>query len=291
MIDFNSEYKARKKLIDEYIQKDLEFPESSYKTIHNAMNYSATAPGKRIRPVMLMAAYELFSDNKEIVLPFCAAIEYIHCYSLIHDDLPAMDNDDLRRGLPTCHKKFGEAEAILAGDALLTRAFYKMCEVLIPEARNAMSLIAKSAGAEGMIGGQVIDIENEGKRIPLQLLNELHALKTGALIRAALGAGAILGGADEENLEKLLKFGSLTGLAFQIKDDVLDAVSDSETLGKPTGSDEKNNKTTYLSYCSIKECEELIKELSSECIAIAESFGEKGQFLKEMTEFLLNRNK
>ena len=291
MIDFKKEYNRKKELIDDYIKNDLSFSESSYKTVQEAMMYSATAPGKRIRPVMLMAAYEIFGGEIEEILPCCAAIEYIHCYSLIHDDLPAMDNDDLRRGIPTCHKKFGEAEAILAGDALLTRAFLKMTEFKNPYTSDAVAMLARAAGSEGMIGGQIIDIESENKTISLQQLNELHALKTGALIRVALGIGAVLGGASENELSSLLKFGSYTGLAFQIKDDILDAVSDNETLGKPVGSDEKNNKTTYLSFCSIEECEELVKDLSANCIEIAESFGEKGEFLRELTYYLINREK
>lgn len=179
--------------------------------------------------------------------------------------------------------------AILAGDALLTKAFEKITEANHPNGQAAGYIIAKAAGSDGMIGGQTIDIENEGKKISLNLLNELHALKTGALIRASFMAGAVLAGADEETCTLLGEFGSMTGLAFQIKDDMLDVTSDEETLGKPIGSDEKNEKTTYLSYFSLEECENIIKDLSEKCNQIADKFGERGWFLKELTKYLLNR--
>ncbi len=291
MNSFETEYRQKKEIIEAYIKKDLSVSQTSYKKVTEAMNYAVLGDGKRLRPVMLTAAYELFGDASEKVLPFCAAIEYIHNYSLIHDDLPAMDNDDLRRGRATCHIKFGEATAILAGDALLTRAFEKMSECELFGAGRAMFVIAKAAGADGMIGGQTIDIENEGKKIPLKLLNELHALKTGALIRASFVAGAILAGAPDEDISRLGEFGSMTGLAFQIKDDILDAYSDEETLGKPIGSDEKNRKTTYLSHFSLEECEHIISDLANKCDDISSVYGEKGNFLKGMTKFLLKRKK
>lgn len=289
MNNFEREFAAKKQMIEEYMAEDFRDMNTSYKSVTDAARYAIEGKGKRIRPIMMMAAYELFSDDTKTILPFCAAMEYIHNYSLIHDDLPAMDNDDLRRGRPTCHKVYGEATAILAGDALLTRAFEKITSTNHEHALKAAYVIAKAAGEDGMIGGQVIDTENEGNKIPLKLLNELHALKTGALIRASYMTGAILAGADEETVNKLGQLGSMTGLAFQIKDDILDVTSDEETLGKPIGSDSKNNKTTYVSYFSVEECENLIKELSMKCNEIADEFGEKGEFIKSLTEYLMLR--
>lgn len=289
MLDFKEELTKKQKLIEEYMKEDFSGAKTSYQTVTDAAYYAVEGKGKRIRPVMMMAAYELFKEDTEEILPFCAAMEYIHNYSLIHDDLPAMDNDDLRRGRPTCHKVYGEAEAILAGDALLTKAFEKMASANHENGQAASYIIAKAAGSDGMIGGQIIDVENEGKKIPLKLLNELHALKTGALIRASFMAGAVLGGADEKTSNLLGEFGSMTGLAFQIKDDMLDVTSDEKTLGKPIGSDAKNEKTTYLSYFSLEECEDIIKDLSEKCNKIADEFGEKGWFLRELTNYLLNR--
>lgn len=289
MNSFEQEYKTKRDLIESYIKADFSNNDASYQKVIDASFYAVEGKGKRIRPVMMMAAYELFRSDTQAILPFCAAMEYIHNYSLIHDDLPAMDNDDLRRGRPTCHKVYGEATAILAGDALLTKAFEKMAFANHENGQAVAYIIAKAAGSDGMIGGQTIDVENEGRKIPLKLLNELHALKTGALIRASFMAGAVLGGADEKTAALLGEFGSMTGLAFQIKDDMLDVTSDVETLGKPIGSDAKNEKTTYLTYFSLEECEDIIKDLSLKCCEIADKFGEKGRFLKELTEYLLNR--
>lgn len=290
MESFEKELKRKQKLIEEYMLSDLDEENLSYSTVISAMKYSVSAGGKRIRPVLMMSICELFGKSCEEILPFAAGIEYIHTYSLIHDDLPSMDNDDLRRGLPTCHKKFSEAMAILAGDALLNYAYEKMLSSDISGGIKAVRYILNAAGKDGMIGGQVIDIENENNKISLELLNELHALKTGALIRAACVAGAVLGGASEEEVGLLGEFGSLIGMAFQVKDDILDKVSSTEELGKPVGSDEKNNKTTYLSYFGIDECENIVKELTERANEILDKF-ENNEFLKELTNYLIVRNK
>ncbi len=291
MTDFLKELENKKRIIEEYMENDLDGSGLSYETVVSAMKYSLSAGGKRIRPILMMSTYSLFKDDYETILPFMSAIEYIHTYSLIHDDLPSMDNDDLRRGMPTCHKKYSEAMAILAGDALLNYAFEKMLDCDIPNSFEAARYISKASGKDGMIGGQVIDIENENKNIPLELLNELHALKTGALIRSACAAGGILGGGTKEEIESLAELGSLIGLAFQIKDDILDKISDEETLGKPIGSDEKNNKTTYLTYFDISECEKIVCNLTDQAEKILDSFGEKGAFLKALVSYLSSRNK
>lgn len=291
MTEFLKELENRKKIIEEYMEKDLSEGGLSYNTVISAMKYSLSAGGKRIRPILMMSTYLLFKEDVSNILPFAAAIEYIHTYSLIHDDLPSMDNDDLRRGMPTCHKKYTEAMAILAGDGLLNYAFEKMLDCEIPHSREAAKYIAGASGKDGMIGGQVIDIENENKIIPLELLNELHSLKTGALIKAACAVGAILGGGSEEDIESLAKLGALIGMAFQIRDDMLDKISDNETLGKPVGSDEKNNKTTYLTYFSLSECDEKICELTLQAEKILDTFGERGEFLKKLIRYLSSRNK
>ena len=288
---FLKELEIKKQLIEEYMKNDLANEDFSYKTVILAMKYSLQAGGKRIRPILMMSVYELFGKDSNEILPFASAIEYIHTYSLVHDDLPAMDNDDLRRGMPTCHKKYSEAMAILAGDSLLNYAFEKMLDCENENTLCAAKYLVNASGKSGMIGGQVIDIENENKKIPLELLNELHALKTGALIRAACAVGAILGGGSKEEIEAFAKLGSLIGLAFQIRDDVLDKISDEETLGKPIGSDEKNNKTTYLSYYSVSECEEIIKKLTVEAELILEKYGEKAEFLNTLVNYLSSRNK
>ncbi len=287
---FEENLSLKRELIENYIINDMNFNDCSYNTVLDAMNYSVKAGGKRIRPLLMLGAYEIFSDDPQKILPFCAAIEYIHTYSLIHDDLPSMDNDDLRRGMPTCHIKYGEAMAILAGDALLNYAYEKMLESDLENSKQAMKVIATAAGKDGMIGGQVIDIENEGKFIELKLLNELHALKTGALIRGACLAGAVLGGANEEDAALIAEFGSLIGMSFQIKDDILDKISSADELGKPTGSDEKNGKTTYLSHFSVEECEDMIKQMTLRANEIIDAFGERGEFLKGIAKMLIERN-
>lgn len=291
MQTFQSEWQMKRDKIDTYLQKDLERENCLYKTVYEAMNYSVQSGGKRIRPVLLMACYELFSDKTEEVLPFCAAMEYIHTYSLIHDDLPCMDDDELRRGNPTCHVKFGEAMAVLAGDALLNRAYEKIFSSSHPRAMKAGEIISFYAGSEGMIGGQVIDMESEGKKISAEILEKLQELKTGALLSASCGAGAVLGGADEEEIACLKDFGRLLGLAFQIQDDILDVTSTSGELGKPVGSDEKNHKTTYVSLFGLEECQNLNRRLTEQAIEKLDHFSVRANFLRELALYLLNRKK
>lgn len=288
---FQAEWQSKLVKIEEYLQKDLEGKDCLYKTIYHAMNYSVQSGGKRIRPILLMACYELFSNETEAVFPFCAALEYIHTYSLIHDDLPCMDDDDMRRGNPTCHVKFGEAMAVLAGDALLNKAYEKIFSSSHPRAMQAGEIISFYAGTEGMIGGQVVDMESEGKEISLEVLEKLQELKTGALLSAACGAGAVLGGANIEETEQLKEFGKILGLAFQIQDDILDVISTSEELGKPVGSDEKNQKTTYISLLGLEKCQNLNRRLTEQAIEKLDSFKDKADFLRKLALWLLNRRK
>ncbi len=277
--------------IEAYIYQDLEAEESLYHTVYQAMGYSVRVGGKRIRPLLLMACYELFGDNRKEVLPFCAAMEYIHTYSLIHDDLPCMDDDALRRGQPTCHIKYGEAMAVLAGDGLLNKAYEKIFFSGHPKAVEAGKLISHYAGCEGMIGGQVIDMESEGVSISLETLKQLQKMKTGALLAASCSVGAVLGGADETAVSSLETFGFLLGMAFQIQDDILDVTSSSDVLGKPTGSDEKNEKSTYVSLLGLEKCRELNQELTARAIATLQPFGEKAAFLRKLADWLLHRKK
>lgn len=288
--------------ITEYINiveialKNYLAPKDNYQAnIYNAMQYSVFAGGKRLRAVLVLAGCEIVGGNIKNALPFACAIECIHTYSLIHDDLPAMDNDDTRRGIPTNHIKFGDAMAILAGDALLNKAFELMLEdsenELDPkQALKALSVIARAAGAEGMIGGQVVDIEAEGKEITLDRLEYMHAHKTGALICAAVISGAIAGGASDKQISALKEYASCLGLAFQIRDDILDIEGDGTKLGKPIGSDDKNKKSTFVSICGMQEAKKRLEQLTEAAKSALDIFGEKGLFLKELANFLHNRD-
>lgn len=260
--------------------------------IYEAMSYSLSVGGKRIRPILLMLSYGLYKENYKDVIEMAAAIEMIHTYSLIHDDLPSMDNDDLRRGKPTCHKVYGEGMAILAGDALLNEA----ASILVKYAMNhgekalrAANIILEASGPEGMIGGQVVDILSENKKIDIDQLNYIHRNKTGALIKASILAGAILGGASEEEVDILTSYGENLGLAFQIKDDILDVIGDTELLGKSINSDLANNKTTYVTEYGLEKCKSLCSDLTSECISLLDKLNLNTSELKNLTNFLLDR--
>lgn len=292
-MSFNKEIEDKIALInqnlDNYIKK--EYPE----VIYEAMKYSLFAGGKRVRPILLLSACESIGGNIENAIPFACALEMIHTYSLIHDDLPAMDNDDFRRGKPTCHKVYGDAVAILAGDALLNKAFEIMSEFLYEKPQKnfagAMKIIAKNAGTNGMIGGQVADILSENKVIDMETLKYIHNNKTAALIKASLMAGALLGNADDEQVKLFENIGYKIGMAFQIKDDILDVTSSIEVLGKPILSDEKNNKATYVSMYGIEKAEKDYADLSKAALDIIGSFGESGKFLFEYTNSLIERIK
>lgn len=282
------EYKA---VIDKSLTSYNKPCDNLQKVIYEAMNYSLEAGGKRLRPALLLELYKIFGGDED-VLPFACAIEYIHTYSLIHDDLPAMDNDDLRRGKPTCHIAFGEANAILAGDALLTKAFEMMtkCSFSNKERQlKAILCIADSIGTEGMIGGQIIDIDSEGKKIPYEDLKELHRLKTGALLKAACVGGAILAEADEKNLIMVERYANALGVAFQIRDDILDATSTSEELGKPVGSDDKSCKSTYVTLLGEEKSEELCQKYTADALNALEEIEADTSTLKELTAELAQR--
>lgn len=261
--------------------------------IYDAMEYSLFAGGKRLRPVLMIEVCKMMNGDEKEVMPFACAMEIIHTYSLIHDDLPAMDNDSLRRGMPTNHIKFGEATAILAGDALLNRAFeiVSVYEGKYPErALRAIHMLSTSSGTEGMIGGQVIDMQSEGKDISVEELRHLHLLKTGAIIRSSCTIGALMSGADEKAINAVDEFAVNLGTAFQIRDDILDVIGTEEELGKPIGSDAEQDKNTYVRLLGLEKSEELVKQYSNKAKDALSVFGEKAEFLTELTEYLVNRN-
>ena len=258
--------------------------------IYNSMRYSVFAGGKRLRPILMWETAKLFDKDWDCVREFACALEMIHTYSLIHDDLPAMDNDDLRRGIPTNHIKFGEDIAILAGDALLNKAFEVAVRSENEKSLNALKILSDSSGTEGMIGGQVVDLQSEGKTIGLRELQYIHSLKTGALIRCACSVGAILAGADESSVNAMDEYAKNLGIAFQIRDDILDVKGNAEILGKPIGSDEESDKNTYVKLCGIEKSEELVNEYSQKAKNALSSFGNKADFLLKLTDYLIDRN-
>ena len=283
----SSYLREKKTLIDRYLMMFLGSPGKLPPTLYESMRYSLSAGGKRIRPILSIASCEAVGGMTEDVIPAAIAIEMIHTYSLIHDDLPAMDNDDLRRGKPTNHKVFGEATAILAGDGLLTLAFSILSGV-----SNSMKIlheIALAAGPEGMVGGQQLDIENEGKNIDVKALEELHRRKTGALILAAVRSGGIAGGAAETQLSALTDYGMKIGLAFQIADDILDLEGDVEYIGKSPGKDVKQNKNTYPALLGLAESKIVARNLVDEALEALESFDEKAVPLRMIAEYIVDR--
>ncbi len=294
-MDFQKQLKEKIKLIDMYLDEYIPREDNYQCHIYEAMRYSIFAGGKRLRPVIALASCEIVGGKQEDAIPIALAIEMIHTYSLIHDDLPAMDNDDYRRGKPTSHKVFGEAIAILAGDSLLNKAF----EVGIDYSLNigveprcilkAMSVIAEGSGTEGMIGGQVVDMLSENSIIDVAKLEYMHMHKTGALIKVSAKAGAIIGGGSNEQVETLGSFASKIGLAFQIKDDILDVEGHELQLGKPVGSDENNGKATFVSLYGIGEARKKVERLTEKALDELEVFGGKKDFLKELALSLINR--
>ncbi len=275
--------------------------EGLQRRVTESMNYSFISGGKRIRPLFMLESYRLFGgDDLSKISPFMAAIEMIHTYSLIHDDLPAMDNDDYRRGRPTNHKMFDEATAILAGDGLLNLAFETISKamneeddiIVLRRMVYANSVLAKKAGIYGMIGGQMVDLLMENKSdTELETLLFIHKHKTAALIEAALMIGAIMAGADDEDIAKIEKVGDNTGLAFQIRDDILDVIGDSIKLGKSVGSDEKNDKTTYVKIKGLEQSQKDLENLSKEAKDIVIGIAGKETFLSDLIEYLVNREK
>ncbi len=268
------------------------------KTIVDAMSYSVLAGGKRLRPMLMEASYQMFGGAGEALDAFMAAIEMIHTYSLVHDDLPAMDNDLYRRGKKTTHAVYGEAMGVLAGDALLNFAFETVADAVVRSASDmrvtkAFAVLAKKAGIYGMIGGQVVDVESEkkGQQIDRDCLDFIYRLKTGALIEASLMIGAILAGASEEEVSLMEEAGTKLGLAFQIQDDILDVTSSLEVLGKPIGSDARNEKATYVAFEGLEKAGEEVERLSREAVVILDGFKREHTFLRELFMYLIHRER
>lgn len=283
--------------INEGIDRYLPLAWDGQETVCRAMRYSITDGGKRIRPVLTLEFCRLCGGEAETALPFACAVEMIHTYSLIHDDLPCMDDDEMRRGKPSCHIKFGEAYALLAGDALLTLAFETMLRYADParipaqQTLRAARILSEEAGCSGMIGGQVIDLKSEGKQVDVDTLRTMDRLKTGALISAAARMGCAVAGADEEKLEAAGRYAAHIGLAFQIVDDILDVTGDAATLGKPVGSDRQKEKSTYVSLLGLDTCRGLVEELTQKAQAVLTPFGAESWFLKELAHTLAQREK
>ena len=289
---FKAYCKAKLPLIDEALQKAMSIEGEIAPTIFDSMRYSLFAGGKRLRPVLLLAAADAVGADGNKFLNVACGLEMIHTYSLIHDDLPAMDNDDYRRGKLTNHKVYGDGIAVLAGDSLLTYAFETMLSQEGVEPKTLLTVvkeIASAAGPEGMVGGQVIDMESEGKAVSLDTLQQMHRAKTGALFRAAVRAGAILGGASEKEVEALTVYAEKFGLAFQITDDILDVIGSAEAIGKPVGSDLKNNKSTYVTLHSVEIAQQLARETVADAVEALAMFKERGAVLKDLVEYLLKR--
>lgn len=296
-MNFKIELEQRTKEIEQILMKYLPQEEGHQHQIMEAMNYSITAGGKRLRPMLMKETYQLFGGNSQVIEPFMAAMEMIHTYSLVHDDLPAMDNDEYRRGKKTTHVVYGEAMGILAGDALLNYAFETAVKAfeIAPEQSltigKALGILAEKAGIYGMIGGQVVDVLATGKPLSREELDFIYELKTGALIKASMMIGAVLAGASESNISKIEQIAADVGLAFQIQDDILDVTSTTEELGKPVKSDEKNEKTTYATLRGLEQSEEDVARISEEAICLLDEIEEKNSFLELLIRELIHRKK
>ncbi len=297
-MNFDELLLQKTKETEDIILSYLPAEEGNQKTVLEAMNYSVKVGGKRLRPLLMAESYRMFGGKEEIIRPFMAALEMIHTYSLVHDDLEAMDNDEYRRGMKTTHVVYGEAMAILAGDALLNYAFetaaqaFEMKPGYIP-AEKAMMILGRKAGIFGMVGGQVCDIEAEKRELPLtqdQLLF-IHENKTAALIQSALMIGAVLAGAEKKDIDAMEKIGYNIGVAFQIQDDILDVIGDGQELGKPIGSDEKNNKATYVTLAGMDEAVKQVEHLSKEAVSLLEQIPGEHAFLDELILSLIHRKK
>ncbi|WP_074670293.1 polyprenyl synthetase family protein [Selenomonas ruminantium] len=293
-MEFKKIWQERSALVEAQLVKELNEANPLDKTLCESMKYSLMAGGKRLRPILVMAAADAVGAKGTDYLTTGCAMEMIHTYSLIHDDLPAMDDDDYRRGKLTNHKVYGAGMATLAGDALLTLAFEVMlrqqgvsADTLVQVVRE----ISTAAGPDGMVGGQALDMESEDKQISMETMKNIHLGKTGALFRAAIRSGAILGGASEEALAALTLYADNFGLAFQITDDILDVIGDESVIGKPVGSDEKNHKSTYVTLTSLEEAQKLAQDAVDTAIDALKIFGGEADFLRELVAYLVKRNK
>ena len=295
MTNFDDEMKKRVTEVKSIIESYLPEEEGFQRTLLEAVNYSMLVVGKKLRPLLMQQTYAMFGGTSPAIRPFMAAIEMIHTHSLIHDDLPAMDNDEYRRGKKTTHVVYGEAMAILAGDALLNYAYETAAKAFDldpgnPRVGKAFQILAAKTGLDGMIGGQSVDVEYVDKPLTQEQLFFIYKLKTSALIEASMMIGAVLAGATQEEAEKIERIARNVGLAFQIQDDILDVVGEEETLGKPTKSDEKNKKTTYVTVKGLEKAQTDVAKYSEEAIRIMEELPYENEFLHELILHLIHRN-
>ena len=287
----------KRRIVEEALDRFFPKPEGPASDVIEAMRYSLFAGGKRLRPILCMAGATSVGGDERHTLPVACALELIHTYSLIHDDLPAMDDDDLRRGKPTCHKKFGEAVAILAGDGLLTEAFHLMSrkelsgKVSASALLKVIPLIASAAGYEGMVGGQVVDIESEGKEVEASIVEFIHTHKTGALITASVVSGALIGNGTTEQIESIQAYGKKIGLAFQIADDILDIEGDTRTLGKGVGNDARKGKNTYPAILGLDKSKEIQRAMIDGAVASLDLFDNRADPLRDIALYIIERKK
>ena len=296
-MDFKQQLKEYQEIINDELEKYLRRNECPEKVLNQSMEYSLMAGGKRLRPILMIDVYKIFNEDYKKCMPYAVAMEMIHNFSLIHDDLPGIDNDDFRHGKQTNHKKFNEATAILAGDGLLNGAYQVLAKDIIEEQNSKLQkqkLLAFRELADStdrMIAGEYVDTEYEGKAISSDYLEYMHKNKTGALLRASARIGAIMANASEEELEKITKYAEIIGLTFQIKDDILSAVGDEKILGKPVGNDAKRGKCTYVTKYGLESAQNMLEKLTKEAVEIAETYNEKGEFLKSLAMYIQTRNK
>lgn len=295
-MDFKVQLKKYQEQVNNELEKYSEKKDVPEKILNNSMEYSLMAGGKRLRPILVIATYEIFEKNINKCIPYAVAIEMVHNFSLIHDDLPGIDNDDFRHGKPTNHKKFNEATAILAGDGLLNQAYIVISEDLIKseseELKNKLKVFNEfSTAVDRMIAGEYIDTEYEGKQITDEYLEYIHKNKTGALLKLCVRMGAILANANEKDLEKLTKYAKKIGLAFQIKDDILSEEGNEEILGKPVGNDKELEKCTYVSKYGLQGAKKILEEITKEAIEELKEYRDRAEFLRELALYIKDRNK
>ena len=295
-MDFKVQLKKYQEQVNNELEKYSGKKDVPEKILNNSMEYSLMAGGKRLRPILVIATYEIFGKNINKCIPYAVAIEMVHNFSLIHDDLPGIDNDDFRHGKPTNHKKFNEATAILAGDGLLNQAYIVISEDLIKseseELKNKLKVFNEfSTAVDRMIAGEYIDTEYEGKQITDEYLEYIHKNKTGALLKLCVRMGAILANANEKDLEKLTKYAEKIGLAFQIKDDILSEEGNEEILGKPVGKDKELEKCTYVSKYGLQGAKKILEEITKDAIEELKEYGDRAEFLRELALYIKDRNK
>ena len=299
-MEFKQNLKMYQDIVNNELEKYLRKEECPEKTLNNSMEYSLMAGGKRLRPILVLATYQLFKEDIEEAMPFAVAIEMVHNFSLIHDDLPEVDNDDFRHGKPTNHKQFNHPTALLAGDGLLNQAYIVLSDEILYSAENqykenfcekVRAFNEFSKAVDRMIAGEYLDTELEGKQISKEMLEYIHINKTGALLKLCVRMGAILAGASEKDLKKLTKYAENIGLAFQIKDDILSEEGNEEILGKPVGNDKELEKCTYVSKYGLQGAKKILEEITKEAIEELKEYGDRAEFLRELALYIKDRNK